>query len=95
VAVDKNKILPKGVFVCSLIGKDKIYKGLLNIGINPTVKNIKHKLSLEVHLLGYNGNWKYKNIKILVHKFLREEKKFKNLNELKEQIAKDIKQSLA
>jgi len=91
VAVDKNKILPKGVFACSLVGGNEIYKGLLNIGTNPTVKKIKHKLSLEVHLLGYSGNWKYKNIKILVHKFLRKEKKFKNLDELKKQIEKDVK----
>ena len=91
VAVDKNKILPKGVFACSLVGGNEIYKGLLNIGTNPTVKKIKHKLSLEVHLLGYSGNCKYKNIKILVHKFLRKEKKFKNLDELKKQIEKDIK----
>ena len=91
VAVDKNKILPKGVFACSLLGGNEIYKGLLNIGTNPTVKKIKHKLSLEVHLLDFSGNWKYKNVKILVHKFLRKEKKFKNLEELKKQIAKDVK----
>ena len=91
VAVDENKILPKGVFVCSLIDKNKIFKGVLNIGTNPTIKKIKHKLSLEVHLLDFNKNKKFKTVKILVHKFLRKEKKFKNLDELKKQIAKDIK----
>ncbi|WP_413854297.1 bifunctional riboflavin kinase/FAD synthetase [Candidatus Ruminimicrobium bovinum] len=91
VAVDENKILPKGVFVCSLIDKNKIFKGVLNIGTNPTIKKIKHKLSLEVHLLDFNKNKKFKTVKILVHKFLRKEKKFKNLDELKKQITKDIK----
>lgn len=91
IAVDENKILPKGVFICSLIDKNKIFKGVLNIGTNPTIKKIKHKLSLEIHLFDFNKNKKFKTVKILVHKFLRKEKKFKNLDELKEQIVKDIK----
>ena len=91
ISVDKNKILPKGVFACSLIGNNKIFKGLLNIGTNPTVEKIKHKLSLEVHLLDFCKNKKFKNVKVLIHKLLRKEKKFKNLEELKKQIEKDVK----
>ncbi|MFA7074930.1 MAG: riboflavin kinase, partial [Endomicrobiaceae bacterium] len=91
VNVDKDKILPKGVFVCSIADKTgRIFPGVLNIGIRPTVNIIKHNLSVEVHLLSFSGKWKEKKIKILLYKHIRNEKKFTNLNCLKKAVTKDI-----
>jgi riboflavin kinase/FMN adenylyltransferase len=52
---------------------------------------IKKKLILEAHIFGLKKNLYDKKIKIMLIKFIRHEKKFRNILELKKQIAKDIK----
>ena len=64
------------------------YKGVANIGTNPTVGN--DHLSLEVHLLDFQGNLYDQPLVISFLSFLREEKKFDSLEELRNQIKKDI-----
>ena len=64
------------------------YKALANIGTNPTVGN--DHLSLEVHLLDFQGNLYDQPLVISFLSFLREEKKFDSLEELRNQIKKDI-----
>ena len=49
------------------------------------------KLILEAHIFGFNKNIYDKRIKIMLIKFIRGEKKFKNILQLKKQINKDIK----
>ena len=51
----------------------------------------KNKLLLEAHIFGFKKNLYDKTIKIMLLKFIRNEKKFKNITELKKQINKDIK----
>lgn len=91
VDVDKSKILPKGVFGCFLVDGNKKFYGVLNIGLRPTFKLKKKILSTEVHLLNFRGVWKEKNIKLLIFKFIRKEKKFSSVEGLIENIKKDIK----
>ena len=69
------------------------YKGVANIGTNPTVGN--DYLSLEVHLLDFQGDLYDQSLTISFLHFLREEKKFASLDELKSQIAEDVKMSFA
>ena len=64
------------------------YKGVANIGTNPTVGN--DHLSLEVHLLDFQGDLYGQSLTISFLHFLREEKKFESLEELKNQITADI-----
>ena len=64
------------------------YKGVANIGTNPTVGN--DYLSLEVHLLDFQGDLYDQSLTISFLHFLREEKKFASLDELKNQIIADI-----
>lgn len=68
------------------------YKALANIGTNPTVGN--DHLSLEVHLIDFQGDLYDQPLTISFLSFLREEKKFASLDELKLQIAEDIKRNL-
>ena len=65
------------------------YKALANIGTNPTVGN--DHLSLEVHLLDFQGDLYGQQLSISFLSFLREEKKFASLSELKSQIAADVR----
>ena len=64
------------------------YKALANIGTNPTVGN--DHLSLEVHLLDFQGDLYDQSLSISFLHFIREEKKFASLDELKNQIIADI-----
>jgi len=62
--------------------------GIANIGIRPTFKG-KEPL-LEVNIFGIKKNLYKKTLKVNLLKFIRKEKKFKSLEDLKVQIKKDI-----
>ena len=63
-------------------------RGIANIGYRPTFSG--KNLLLEVNVFGIKRNLYKKILKISFIKFIRAEKKFKNINELKAQIKKDI-----
>ena len=63
-------------------------KGIANIGYRPTFNG--KNLLLEVNIFGIKKNLYNKILKINFLKFIRPEKKFKNINQLKLQIKKDI-----
>lgn len=93
VIPDTNKLLPpKGVYKTNTIIKDKSYKSITNIGINPTVKN-DESLIVETHILNFDENIYNMDVKIELLRFIREEKKFSNLEELKRQILLDISEA--
>ena len=87
----KNYVIPKlGVYSAKILINNKVKKiGIVNIGYRPTFG--KKKLILEAHIFNFNKNLYDKRIKIMLIKFIRGEKKFKNIIELKKQIKKDIK----
>ena len=64
------------------------YKAVANIGTNPTVGN--GHLSLEVHLLNFQGDLYDHTLTISFLSFLRKEKQFSSLEELRNQITMDI-----
>ena len=83
-------IVPKlGVY--SIIAENSNFrkKGIANIGYRPTFSG--KSLLLEVNIFGIKKNLYNKNLKISFIKFIRKEKKFGNLKQLKIQIKKDIK----
>jgi riboflavin kinase/FMN adenylyltransferase len=63
-------------------------KGIANVGYRPTFNG--KNLLLEVNIFGIKKNLYNKILKINFLKFIRPEKKFKNINQLKLQIKKDI-----
>ena len=86
-----NYIVPKvGVYSSLIIISKKIKKkGIVNVGYKPTFG--KNKLLLEAHIFGLKKNLYDKSIKVMLTKFIRKEKKFKNITQLKKQIKKDIR----
>ena len=64
------------------------YIGVTNIGARPTVDD-SGKITAETHLLNFRGNLYGRNVRIEFHEYLRPEKKFTGLDELKAQIHKD------
>ncbi|MGX5174424.1 bifunctional riboflavin kinase/FAD synthetase [Aliikangiella sp. IMCC44653] len=62
--------------------------GAANCGLNPTLKNKKYRL--EVHLLGVSPALYGIELAVDFYQLLREEKKFADLDQLKQQISQDI-----
>ena len=88
----KDYVIPKlGVYAVKINQKNnsKILKGIANIGYQPTFK--QKKLLLEVYIFNFSGNLYNKYLTIEFINFIRKEKKFKNINQLKKQIKLDLK----
>ena len=66
----------------------KYLKGIANLGYRPTFNG--KKILLEVHLFNFSGNLYNKYLTVEFLKFIRKEKKFKNVDHLKNQILKDL-----
>ena len=84
----KNKLPIAGVYVVRVEAEGKKFGGIANMGVRPTVDG--QSPVLEVHILGFSGNLYGKKINVEFMKKVRDEKKFNGLDELKEQIFKDI-----
>ena len=63
-------------------------KGIANLGYRPTFNG--KKLLLEAHLFNFCGNLYNKHLSVEFLKFIRKEKKFKNVDQLKKQIKIDL-----
>jgi riboflavin kinase / FMN adenylyltransferase len=85
-------IVPRlGVYSVKVEGPKFKKKGIANIGYRPTFNG--QNLLLETNIFGINKNLYNKEIIISFRKFIRPEKKFKNLEHLKKQIKIDIKKT--
>ncbi len=87
----KDYVLAKpGVYAVKVLRKNstKYLRGIANLGYRPTFN--QKKILLEVHLFNFSGNLYNKLLTVEFIKFIREEKKFKNVNQLRAQIKKDL-----
>ena len=84
-------IAKPGVYAVKIYQKNKkkCLNGIANLGYRPTFN--QKKLLLEVHIFKFNRNIYNKYLTIEFIDFIRKEKKFKNINQLKKQINLDIK----
>ena len=88
----KDYVLAKpGVYAVKVLRKNnsKYIKGIANLGYRPTFN--QKKILLEVHLFNFSGNLYNKYLSVEFLKFIRKEKKFKNINKLRSQIKLDLK----
>jgi len=85
-------IIPRlGVYAVNVKGSKFNKKGIANIGYRPTFNG--KDLLLETNIFGINKNLYNKEIIVSFRKFIRSEKKFKNLKYLEKQIKIDIKKA--
>lgn len=88
IQLTNNKLLPQdGVYAVECQIDNKTYKGVLSIGERATF-NIEGK-SIELHIFFFDSEIYFKEIKIQIKDFLREQQKFSSKEELIEQITKD------
>ena len=88
----KDYVIAKpGVYAVKVKRKNsnKPLKAIANLGYRPTFN--QKKILLEVHIFNFSGNLYNKYLSIEFTKFIRKEKKFKNVNQLRKQIQTDLK----
>lgn len=82
-------VVPKyGVYVSETDFDGKSYLSVTNVGTRPTVDG--EDARSETCILDFSGDLYGRNVQVKLIKFLREEKKFPNVESLKEAIGKDI-----
>jgi riboflavin kinase/FMN adenylyltransferase len=90
-----NQIIPKalvtplyGVYLSETLIGGKAYKSLSNIGVKPTV-DYKGKPLIETYIDGFDGDLYGEKIKVSLKEFIRNERHFAGLAELKKQLEDD------
>ena len=86
----QDELCPKtGIYAVTVEYNNRIYKGVANIGYSPTFDD--NEFTVEVHLLDFTENIYDEKIRVNFIERIRDEKKFADISELKEQINQDIK----
>lgn len=92
VDYDMNMILPmNGVYAGYTYAEGKKYKSVINVGSNPTFN--ADKITVESHILGFDGDIYDKTIKVEFIKRLRGDIKFDGMEALEKQIRADIERA--
>jgi riboflavin kinase / FMN adenylyltransferase len=88
-----NELYPsRGVYFCHTQIDGVLYKGVGNIGINPTTQN-SLDIKVEFHILDYQGDLYGRVLRFELVKMLREERRFSSIAELQSQISKDVERA--
>lgn len=87
---ESNKLLPPdGVYASVTTINGEKYPGLTNIGLNPTVGETPEK-RVETYIFDYDSDLYNSFVSVALYSRERGEEKFNSLEELKEQMNKDI-----
>lgn len=84
---------PDGVYAALLEVDETRYLSMVNIGHHPTLPG--GGKTVEVHIFGYDGNAYGKHVIIDTVAFIRAEQKFASIEELRQQLERDKKTTLA
>lgn len=92
---DPGKLIPRnGVYAVEVIHDNKLLHGMLSVGYNPTVNKEKLKKSIEVHIFNFDIDIYGHSITIIFRYRLRDEKKFKSVRHLTDQMDIDMQKAL-
>ena len=81
---------PNGVYAATTVVNGTRYRVALNIGLRPTVASTQPKLRVEAHLLDFSGDLYDAELEVEIGPRLREERRFGSVDELKNQLERDI-----
>ncbi|MFA6950288.1 MAG: bifunctional riboflavin kinase/FAD synthetase [Lentimicrobiaceae bacterium] len=85
---DTHKLIPAmGVYATIVSFNNKLYDGMTNIGLRPTIND--HQLTIETNIFNFNQDIYYEYLSIQLIQQIREEQKFGNLDMLHDQLMKD------
>ena len=93
IDIENYVIARPGVYAVkvNILNNNKILKGIANLGYRPTFN--QKKILLEVNIFNFSGNLYNKKLSVEFIKFIRGEKKFKGIDQLKKQIKLDLKRA--
>ena len=92
LTIPDGVLIPKrGVYATRVTVDGKTYPAVTNIGTRPTVAG--DSVTVESYLLDFSGDLYGKEIAVAFHKFLRPEQKFPSLEDLQQEIRKNIDQT--
>jgi riboflavin kinase/FMN adenylyltransferase len=97
VAIDASLCLPAdGVYAARVtVGDGSIHPAAINIGRRPTFYEHAQQSLLEAHLLDFTGDLYGQTLRVSFVEFLRGERKFSGVEELRSQLQNDIAQARA
>lgn len=93
--VDGMQLPPFGVYAVKIHRAGSVLHGVCNIGLRPTVDASATRPVVEVHLFDFSNDLLDEDLSLEFVKFLRPEKKFANIEQLKGQIARDCAEAKA
>lgn len=73
-----------------LLPDGSCHRTMINVGYRPTVDSLGHRLSIEAHLLDFDGDLYGQRICLVISHRIRDEKKMTTLDELRLQLAQDL-----
>lgn len=81
---------PHGVYAVHAYVEGRRHRAVVNIGVRPTVQTGLPELRVEAHLLDFSGDLYDREIALTFVGKLRDEQKFGSIDQLREQIGRDI-----
>lgn len=89
---EKKLLPPFGVYITTVDIGGRIYHGVTNVGNNPTISD-GNRITVETNLLDVNTNLYGETAAVTFYEYLRPQKKFGSIEELKSEIEKNIRQA--
>lgn len=80
---------PFGVYAVEVCHHSKFIRGIANLGIAPTMNDNREPV-LEVHLFNEDQDFVGQTVEVIFKEFIRPEMKFEAIENLRDQISKDI-----
>ncbi len=94
-SIPTGMVVPKrGVYKSWTQIKGKNFPSITNVGIKPTIaldEGEKRDTLMETHIIGFNGNLYHQKVRVVLREYMRPEKRFENMEQLKNQLSEDKK----
>ncbi len=91
--VFNEELPPNGVYAIRAEYRGRLFPGVGNLGVRPTVEGAAAKRLLEVHLFDFTDSIYGEELEVHFVRPLRPEKKFESLDALKAQITRDAEEA--
>jgi riboflavin kinase / FMN adenylyltransferase len=89
LSTHNERFPPNGVYAVRALLDSRWYEGVANVGVRPTVGGTVDRV-LEVHIFDYSGDCYGRDLEVKFEHYLRPEKKFSSIEELRMQIVRDV-----
>lgn len=94
IKLSNDYIIPRiGIYAVEVKVDEQLYQGMASIGYNPTFKDDKTTIRIEVNIFEFNKDIYGKSIHVYWKNYMRDEVKFTSVEALIEQLAEDERQT--